>query len=519
MRKIPLLVLVFILFGALDSAYAQGIWAGKDGNIKNVDARAMIIDRDELYLATKDGIYRSKDAREEWELIFSLSSGENEIRCLAGRSGNIFVGTRRGLYRSGDYGKTWRSVFKTIIPDKNNIVAIEVSIYYPGKILIGTEKGVFESRDSGDKWQEISGILKNRRVASIALNKDSAYACADDGLYFRKDNTSSWERIYVQSALEKTGTEEPSDPEAAEEDAGRTINCVALKNSRLYIGTDKKILYSDDGGKAWKNFPSDGLGGIINYIVVPKRSDKLYCATTKGVFEFMPDKARWLELYKGMNKVLNVSRIIFDGEEEKSLWALTGKGVYRLEGGRYIQDQYIDVEKGLKTLKIIFDGEPTFRELQQAALRFAEVSPDKITNWRREARMRALLPKVSFGLDNDSSTTAEIYTSATKEYVITGPDDISKGFDVSVSWELGDLIWSDDQTNIDVRSRLTTQLRNDILDDLRRAYYERKRLRFELIQSPPQDLKSRFERELRIQELTQAIDDLTGNYLSEHTRK
>ena len=133
--------------------------------------------------------------------------------------------------------------------------------------------------------------------------------------------------------------------------------------------------------------------------------------------------------------------------------------------------------------------------------------------------MRALLPKVSMGIDRSTSSTAEIYTSATKDYVITGPDDINKGYDVSISWELGDLIWSDDQTNIDVRSRLTTQLRNDILDDLRRAYYERKRLQFELIQSPPQDLKSRFERELRIQELTQAIDDLTGNYLSEHMRK
>ena len=179
------------------------------------------------------------------------------------------------------------------------------------------------------------------------------------------------------------------------------------------------------------------MAGIINYLVVSKRSDKLYCATTKGVFEFMPDKSRWLELYKGMNKVFNISRIIFDGEEEKSLWALAEKGVYRLEGGRYMQDQYIDVEKGLKTLKIIFDDEPAFKELQQAALRFAEVSPDKITNWRREARIRALLPKVSFGIDSGSSTTAEIYTSATKDYVITGPDDITSGFDVSVSWELG----------------------------------------------------------------------------------
>ena len=63
------------------------------------------------------------------------------------------------------------------------------------------------------------------------------------------------------------------------------------------------------------------------------------------------------------------------------------------------------------------------------------------------------------------------------------------------------------------------QLRNDILDDLRRAYYERKRVQFELMTNPPKDLNLKFEKELRLQELTQVIDDLTGNYLSEHVRR
>ncbi|MDD5423598.1 MAG: hypothetical protein PHT32_09330, partial [Candidatus Omnitrophica bacterium] len=188
------------------------------------------------------------------------------------------------------------------------------------------------------------------------------------------------------------------------------------------------------------------------------------------------------------------------------------------ESGKYASDQYIDVERNLKGLKIIFDNEPAFKELQRAAMRFAEVDPEKIRKMRSEARLKALLPKVSLGIDRNRSTNSEIYTSATKDYVIMGPDDENDGLDVSVSWELADLIWSDDQTNIDVRSRLTTQLRNDILDDLRRAYYERKRLQFDTMTAPPKEMKARFDKELRIQELTQAIDDLTGNYLSEHMK-
>ena len=67
-------------------------------------------------------------------------------------------------------------------------------------------------------------------------------------------------------------------------------------------------------------------------------------------------------------------------------------------------------------------------------------------------------------------------------------------------------------------SSLWVQLRNDILDDLRRAYYERKRLQFELMTNPPKDVNIKIEKEMRLQELTQAIDDLTGNYFSEHIR-
>ena len=68
-------------------------------------------------------------------------------------------------------------------------------------------------------------------------------------------------------------------------------------------------------------------------------------------------------------------------------------------------------------------------------------------------------------------------------------------------------------------SSLGVQLRNDILDDLRRTYYERKRLQFELMSNPPKEMGAKFEKELRLQELTQSLDDLTGNYFSEHIKQ
>jgi len=518
-RKVVILLALAIMLTGSALVYPQGLWVGKDGNIRNVETRAMVIDGSELYLATRSEVYRAKDVEERWESIFSVSAGENEVTCLGGSAKNILVGTKRGLFRSEDCGHTWKNIFRTIIPEKNNVTSLEVSKYNPKTIAIATRKGVFMSEDSGNRWRDISGNINNKSPRCIALDKDSIYAGGEGGLYVKGRNSSGWERIYIRSALEKTNEEEMPDPVEAEAETEpeteNSINCIVIKDSILYIGLDKGIFYSEDSGKNWRPFYREGLSGIINHILLARTSDRIYCATTNGIYEFDKEKTRWLELYRGMDRSAGANSLALSDENEKFLWALTEKGLYRLEPGRYMDSQYIDVERSLKALKIVFDGEPTYAELATAAMKFAEVDPDKIKKWRSQARLRAIMPKVSVGVNNDRSTKSEIYTSATREYVTIGPDDISKGLDVSVSWDLANLIWADDQTNIDVRSRLTTELRNDILDGLRRIYYERRRIQFEMVQAPPKDLNLRFEKELRIQELTQAIDDLTGNYLSE----
>ena len=521
---IKLSMMICVILAIAIPIYPQDVWVGKDGAIRSADARAMLINNGEFYIATKKELFKAKNLSEKWESVFSLPAGINEINCVGGRKNLIYIGTKRGLFRSEDYGARWQKVFKTIIPEKNDVSSVELSTHMPNRVIIGTASGIFISEDSGNRWQDISANLKNRRMKCLALNGSIIYAAGADGLFAKKEGVQGWERLYVRSAAEKSLSGEEAQSEISDttetEEAVNGINCIAIKDDYLYIGLNNKVLYSKDGGRTWTNLSGEGLSGTVNRIRPAPKSDTIYCATTKGAFEYSPlNGSRWLQLYKGMDKNYSVSDIMFDNEAETSLWAVTGKGLYRLESARYIGEQYIDVERSLNAFSVISTNEPTFKELQQAAMRFAEVSPDKIKNWRQEARMKALLPKVSFGYDNSISSTSEIYTSGTRDYIVVGPDDISKGLDVSISWELGDIIFSDDQTNIDVRSRLTTQLRNDILDDLRRSYYERKRLQFELIQTPPQDPKARFEKELRLQELSQAVDDLTGNYLSDHIRK
>lgn len=515
---------------AATCAQAQELFMGKDGSIVNIDPRAMVADNGEMYLATKRAVYRAIGDKGRWESVFALPPGENEITCLGGNARTVFAGTRRGLYRTIDFGRTWRNVFKTIVPEKSNVLWIEASELSRGNLIIGTAKGVYSSADDGQTWRDDSANLTNKAVRCLARLGAELYACAEDGLYMTVDASAGWERLSVTSAPE--GCAESSSSDDGQEAGGegeeepsevRSVNCIALKKKRIYVGLDKSILVSDDGGKTWVDFPSQGIAGAITCLRPSLTSDRIFCATSRGVYIYDPrtpedGSNRWDQIYKGTDAVLNTHSIVWAGETERPLWALTDHGLYRLEWMPTEPAKAIDINPQTKTFSIIDDSEPTFKELQKAAMHYAEVDPDKISRWRSQARLKALIPKISIGIDHGTNTNNEIYTSATSRYVVEGPADMDDGWDASISWELADLVFSTDQTSIDVRSRLTTQLRNDILDDLRRAYFERKRLRHEIIINPPKDERLLFEKDLRIQELTQAIDDLTGNYLSDHSK-
>ena len=137
---------------------------------------------------------------------------------------------------------------------------------------------------------------------------------------------------------------------------------------------------------------------------------------------------------------------------------------------------------------------------------------EKIDRWRKDAKQKAILPNLSASAGRDL-TDYYHWDSG------TSPDTLQRGKDavdwaVTVSWDLGDLIWNDDQTSIDARSRLLVQLRDDILDEITQLYFERRRLQIELLTDPPKTLQNKLEKELKLQKLTAGIDALTGGWFS-----
>ncbi|MBN1913809.1 MAG: hypothetical protein JW788_05345, partial [Candidatus Omnitrophica bacterium] len=186
-------------------------------------------------------------------------------------------------------------------------------------------------------------------------------------------------------------------------------------------------------------------------------------------------------------------------------------------------------KEGKDLFSIYARGEPEINEVQQAAIEYAEVGSLKIKRWRKQAAKRAFLPKVTLDADWDLDRTTShaiwgtYYSSTLPDRFFRGPDDVTKynnkNWGISLSWELGDLIYSDDQTNIDVRSRLMVELRDDILDEVTKIYFERIRMKAELDSFSIEDRKKIFSAELKIRELTASLDALTGGYFSRNIQK
>lgn len=163
-----------------------------------------------------------------------------------------------------------------------------------------------------------------------------------------------------------------------------------------------------------------------------------------------------------------------------------------------------------------WEKEPSISEVQQVAVRYAEVEPEKILRWRVQAGRKGWLPKITCGVKSDAADLWHWETGSTTK---SDDDALRRGretieWDISLSWDLSELIWNNDQTSIDARSRLTAQLRDDVLDSVTKLYFERIRVKIDIDSLALGDSKKKTEKELRLAELTASLDALTGGYFS-----
>lgn len=495
--KYVLILLAFFICSC--NAFADEAWQPAIG-IKESDIKEAAVEDGIIYASSGKSLYRSADNGEMWNVVFTVRRGGSVINFIAASDQGVFACTDNGLYKSSDGKSRWDRIFKGVGVEENNTLHIAFS--RKKGIYLGTGAGLFTSNDNGATWQKDPKEAGSLSIRYVSFLDDIIFIAAETGVY--KKTSSGWKRVFVTETEE---TEYDSDSSDAAESAIRPVNSMFTKDKDIFLATDNGIFISKNKGESWDRFISNGLlSQRVNRLIF---EDNLYAATDKGVFVFLDNSQIWEAVYKGMagDKANSIS-----ADDKGGIWVATNKGLYTDNAAVIASSPSAPRDDNGKDILKLFSHESTIREVQETAIRYAEVHPDKIERWRRAAKKKAILPNVSVGLDRYITDYWHWDAGANPDVLMKGDDAIS--WDVTATWNLGELIWNDDQTSIDTRSRLMVQLRDDVLDEITRTYFERRRLQIESHFFPPESLKEKIDKELRIDELTADLDAMTGGQFS-----
>ena len=183
-------------------------------------------------------------------------------------------------------------------------------------------------------------------------------------------------------------------------------------------------------------------------------------------------------------------------------------------------NQYDTVEQVLAE----FAHEPSVQEAQRWASTYAQVNPELVQRWLRDAKSFALLPelrleyKYNDGWDNDFDVIAGITGVDPNNPATTlsgAGSDGDNTIQVKTRWALDKLIMSSEQIRVINEAQDVVKLREKVTGEATRFYFERRRAQVEHLLNPKTDILDRVQEELNLLELTANLDALTGGAFSQ----
>ncbi len=182
-----------------------------------------------------------------------------------------------------------------------------------------------------------------------------------------------------------------------------------------------------------------------------------------------------------------------------------------------IQEGRIVSQEVVRKVLMRFAGEPTVREVQTQAVDYQRVHPEVIDSWRVRARVRAIAPQLQADaqgtIDNDLRKVTNL--DAAQSEIESTTDSNTGRLTIGGRWDLDRLIFEPQEMAVAREAVRTANLRDRVLEEVTRRFFERRRLQVDLELAPPTDLSDRVRKELRLQELTADIDAFTGGWYSE----
>jgi hypothetical protein len=535
MKKLFLLISVFFL-GAPSVAGVcaeESVWMNQSDGLTETEIRCVLAAKSVpgLILAgTVRGIYRSTDSGQTFQLVQGLPALASLIWGFHEDPVHqrYFAATDTGLYMSSDQGQNWQVLYAPKEARKRRTLSVYADTSH---IYLGTLTGLKYRPMDNSAWKTLSGELRGIPVHDLSGDHDFLYISTGWQIYRMAKKSHdvtellSWGLSLPEESEGRVVSQE-EDPIMLLADKA-PIKDIWVTPCGLYVAGKRGILMSTDGGQHWQTLETQGLPleHLTGLAVISSagncpdlgsdhlsdplsQGETVFVATTQGVYRQMPNG--WeLPLYPG----LTTSHIYgIAVQAHGTIWAATDQGLFMVQDSTMAVSP---VSSPASTFQIVLseeEKEPTIQQVQHWAVIHAEVHPDKINRWRREARLKALVPSVSVGVDRADSELYHWDTGPNPDALLKGREYLD--WDVSVSWDFSEMVWSSDQTTIDSRSKQMVELREDILDHVTRLYFERRRLQKQLQEQEKFGQPVSWESHLRMEELTALIDGLTGGAFS-----
>jgi hypothetical protein len=254
-----------------------------------------------VFLRAGGVIFASQDSGEAWtELIDEVKTwfvDDEGIRLYAWR-----VGDEPGLYSSSDSGQHWQLIYPTTPARQSKgelftteeVSSMVIGYISDAELFISTANTIFRSPDGGKTWREQPLGDLTTPIERIHLFKARSYGTdlfalvqTGEGPYLARfdlgwvsPDQDHWE---ILTEVGPNGLEALIEPDRSGFPSVYTLVVDPYNSENLYLGTNRGILFSTDGGISWKRYDLFQGEHILCLAILQCFERDLYAGTESGV--------------------------------------------------------------------------------------------------------------------------------------------------------------------------------------------------------------------------------------------
>jgi photosystem II stability/assembly factor-like uncharacterized protein len=201
------------------------------------------------------GIYRSTDRGRSWHPAGLVGHAVRAFVAAPSDPDTLVAGALDGVFRSRDAGMNWEMITPANDPELRNFDSLAVDPRDPEIIYAGTFHLPWKTVDGGRDWAAIhEGMIDDSDVLSLAVNPsdpEQVFASACSGIYRSDDAGAHWKRIQGIPDLSKRTLVIRFDPR---------------ETNTLYAGTTDGLWKSTEGGARWRRVSPSNW--VVNTLAV-----------------------------------------------------------------------------------------------------------------------------------------------------------------------------------------------------------------------------------------------------------